>query len=109
MNNNNNITETTEVTKPSSEHLAMEILKQQSDKSRAEIRGRNAGIIGLTVAVIVISVGMAVINYKNDCDWRELFGSYDFVTQDGGGQNNINTGTQGDVTNNESESDAETE
>ena len=95
-NNENNVTE---ATKPSSEHLAMEILKQQSDKSRAEIRGRNAGIIGLTVAVIVISVGMAVINYRNDCDWRKLFSDYDFISQDGEGINSINDGHQGDLNN----------
>lgn len=107
-NNENNATETTEETKPTTEHLAMEILKQQSDKSRAEIRGRNAGIIGLTVAVIVISIGMALINYRNDCDWRELFGSYDYVSQDGDGYNNYNTGMQGDV-NNGSESEKKKE
>lgn len=88
-----------EIEKPTSEHLAMEILKQQSDKSKAEIHGRNIGIVALTAALIAISIGMAVINYKNDVDWRELFSSYDYMSQDGEGVNNINMGTQGDVTN----------
>lgn len=93
------------------EHYAMEILKQQSDKSKAEIRGRNVGIIALTVALVVVTITLAVnnhklsvINYQNDKEWRELFASYDYYTQDGGGYNNINTGTQGDV-NNGSESE----
>lgn len=90
MNENKN--EAKELT---TEHLAMEILKQEREKSRA----KNVGVVSLTVAVIVIAIGMAVINYRNDCDWRELFSSYDYVTQDGSGYNNINTGTQGDVNN----------
>lgn len=77
------------------EHLAMEILRQEQGKSKA----KDAGVISLTVAVIVIAIGMAVINYQNDKEWRELFASYDYYTQDGGGYNNINTGTQGDVNN----------
>jgi len=92
MQNNENVTE---VTKPTTEHIAMEILKHEQDKSKA----KNVGVISLTVAVIVIAIGMAVINYRNDCDWRELFGSYDYVSQDGEGFNNVNTGTQGDLNN----------
>lgn len=84
-----------EVKELTTEHLAMEVLKQEQDKSKA----KNVGVISLTVAVIVITLGMAIINYRNDCDWRELFGSYDYVSQDGSGYNNINTGTQGDVNN----------
>lgn len=39
------------------------------------------------------------VNKQNDREWRELFGSYDYVSQDGGGYNNLNTGNQGDVNN----------
>lgn len=39
------------------------------------------------------------VNRQNDREWRELFGSYDYVSQDGGGYNNLNTGNQGDVNN----------
>lgn len=39
------------------------------------------------------------INQQNEREWRELFGSYDYVSQDGGGYNNLNTGNQGDVNN----------
>lgn len=77
------------------EHLAMEVLKQEQEKSKA----KNVGVISLTVAVIVIAIGMAVINYRNDCDWRKMFNSYDFISQDGEGINSINDGTQGDLNN----------
>lgn len=85
----------TEVTKPTTEHIAMEILKHEQDKSKA----KNIGVISLTVAVIIIAIGMSVINYQNDRDWRELFNSYDFVSQDGEGINSINSGEQGDLNN----------
>lgn len=100
MHNNENVTE---VTKPTGEHIAMEILKHEQDKSKA----KNVGVISLTVAVIVIAIGMAVINYRNDCDWRELFGSYDYVSQDGEGINSINTGEQGDLNNGATSEDSE--
>lgn len=90
MNENKN-----EVKELTTEHLAMEVLKQEQEKSKA----KNAGVISLTVAVIVIAIGMAVINYKNDCDWRLLFSDYDFISQDGEGINSINDGTQGDLNN----------
>lgn len=86
------------------EHLAMEVLKQEQEKSKA----KNVGVISLTVAVIVIAIGMAVINYRNDCDWRRIFSGYDFITQDGSGYNNVNSGQQGDV-NNGSENNEEKE
>lgn len=89
MEQNNEVKELT------TEHLAMEILKQEQEKSKA----KNVGVISLTIAVIVIAIGMAVINYRNDCDWRKMFNSYDFISQDGEGYNNVNSGQQGDVSN----------
>lgn len=87
--------ENTKVTKPSGNELAMEILKHEQEKSKA----KNIGVVSLAVALIVVSIGMALINYKNDCDWRELFSDYDFISQDGSGYNNINGGEQGDINN----------
>lgn len=81
------------------EHLALEILKQEQEKSKA----KNVGIISLTVAVVIIAIGMAVINYQNDREWRELFDSYDFISQDGEGFNNVNSGTQGNLDNSSEE------
>lgn len=46
----------------------------------------------------VLALG-AFLYYKNDADWRELFNSYDFISQDGEGINNINSGEQGDLMN----------
>lgn len=86
MNDNEKIT---------TEHLAMEILKQEQEKSKA----KNVGIISLTVAVVIIAIGMALINYQNDREWRELFNSYDYISQDGEGFNNVNSGTQGNLDN----------
>lgn len=79
------------------EHLALEILKQEQAKSKA----KNVSIISLTVAVVIIAIGMAIINYQNDREWRELFNSYDYISQDGEGFNNVNSGTQGNLDNSE--------
>ncbi len=92
MNNNETSADTTKIT---TEHLALEILKQEQAKSKA----KNVGIISLTVAVVIIAIGMAIINYQNDKEWRSLFDSYDFISQDGEGFNNVNSGTQGNLDN----------
>lgn len=84
-----------EVKEMTTEHLAMEVLKQEREKSKA----KNIGVVSLTIAVIIIAIGMAVINYRNDCDWRKLFSEYDYISQDGGGINSINSGEQGDLLN----------
>lgn len=39
------------------------------------------------------------INQKNERDWKKLFSDYDFISQDGGGINNVNGGEQGDLNN----------
>lgn len=57
------------INKPQTKHLALEILEQEHRVSKA----KDLGVIGLTVAVIVIAIGLSIINYKNDCDWREFF------------------------------------
>lgn len=106
METNNNATETTEVTKPSSEHLAMEILKQEREKSTARNRGLFAGMVILAILTATIAITGVIErahlvdkNYQNDCDWRELFSSYDYITQDGDGINSANYGEQGDLNN----------
>lgn len=81
--------------KPNTEHLAFEILKNEQDKSKA----KDMGIIGLTIAIIVVTLGLSAINYKNDQEWRKLFSDYDFISQDGTGFNNVNSGEQGDLNN----------
>lgn len=81
--------------KLSTEHLALEVLKNEQDKSKA----KDMGIIGLTIAIIVVTLGLSTINYRNDQEWRKLFSEYDYISQDGSGINSINDGTQGDLNN----------
>lgn len=48
--------------------------------------------------MLIIAIGFAAF-FVNDERWRELFNSYDYITQDGGGINSINSGEQGDLLN----------
>lgn len=54
---------------------------------------------GLVIALAASSIIWAVLYYKNDKEWRNLFNSYDFISQDSEGMNNINSGVQGDLNN----------
>lgn len=63
---------------PKTQHLALEILGQEHRVSKA----KDIGIIGLTVALIVIAIGLSVINYKNDADWREFLENRINITQE---------------------------
>lgn len=99
-----NITEAEELT---TEHLAMEMLRDEQEKSKV----KNIGIIVLGMvtaasiaAMVVTTIYLSNMNYRNDKEWRDLFNSYDFIFQDGEGINNINPGNQGDLDNS---SDAE--
>lgn len=48
--------------------------------------------------MLIIAIGFVAF-FVNDERWRELFNSYDYITQDGGGINSINSGEQGDLLN----------
>lgn len=92
----------TESNRPETEHLAMEVLRHEHEKHKAKDLG--LWILGGITAIALIAgvierQNLVNANLQNDREWRELFASYDYVTQDGGGYNNVNTGTQGDVTN----------
>lgn len=100
MNENKEIKELT------TEHLAMEILKQEQEKSKKKNAGLLAGMIILAAVAMTASIAGAIershlvdVNYQNDCDWRKLFSDYDFISQDGEGINNVNGGEQGDLNN----------
>lgn len=91
---------------PTTEHLAMEILKQESDKHKARNRGLFAGMVILGIVTIAVAAfgwiersHLVDVNYQNDCEWRTLFSDYDFISQDGEGINSINDGMQGDLIN----------
>lgn len=75
--------------------LASEIIAGRERLSHA----KDIVIVGLFISVISIAIGMAAINYMNDRDWRELFASYDYVSQDGEGYNYYNADIEGDVNN----------
>lgn len=58
------------------EHFAMEVLKQEQEKSKAKnlgVVGLTVGFIGLAIATAAITIHLTNVNYKNDCDWRKLF------------------------------------
>lgn len=103
-----------EVTKPTSEHLAMEILKQSHEKNRALNKGLLIGMGMLAAVSIAVTISSTVerahlveVNYQNDCEWRALFESYDFISQDGDGINSANYGEQGDLNNGATSKDVE--
>lgn len=53
---------------------------------------------------LVIVMGLVIVhqmntNQRNNEKWIDLFQSYDYMSQDGEGVNNINMGAQGDVIN----------
>lgn len=101
MQNNEKVTEVKE--QATWDGLAMDIAK----RLKAAEKAKDLAIVVLGAAVIAIAISLSVINYRNDCDWRELFGSYDYVSQDGEGINSINTGEQGDLNNGTKSEDSE--
>lgn len=111
MQNKENVTENTI---PTSEHLALEVLKQEQKKNNARTGGLLVGMILLAAVAITVAIAGSVeraqlvkVNYQNDCDWRALFADYDFISQDGGGINNVNGGEQGDLNNGATSENAE--
>lgn len=83
--------EITEVTE-NKENFATEVFVEFKKQSRVA-----------TICLTILLVLFILLHYKNEYEWRKLLNSCDFVTQDGGGFNNINSGHQGDL-NNEPES-----
>lgn len=79
--------------------LAMEI----AGKLKAAERAKNIAIVTLGVAIVIITIWLTALNYRNDREWRELFSEYDYISQDGEGFNNVNTGTQGNLDNSSEE------
>lgn len=75
--------------------LAIEI----AARLKAAEKAKNVAIVTMGIAIVIITIWLTHINLQNDREWRELFDSYDFISQDGGGFNNINSGEQGDLNN----------
>lgn len=53
----------------------------------------------VAILLFSLSVGLAVALVGTNLYWIYQFNSYDYVSQDGEGVNNINTGEQGDLLN----------
>lgn len=81
------------------ENVEHQLASELISGSVRQAKAKDFAIWCLTVAIVIIGIGMSAINYKNDCDWRELFSSYDYVSQDGNGQNYYNADVGGDVLN----------
>lgn len=64
---------------PTWDSLAMDVAK----RLKAAEKAKDLAIVVLGVAIIAVAVSLSVINYRNDCEWRELFSTYDCVSQDG--------------------------
>lgn len=95
--------ETKELT---TEHLAMEVLKQEQRKSKALIFGLTAGLIISGISTVATTVcgkmereNLVQTNYQNDCEWRKLFSEYDYISQDGNEENYYNSNVSGEVNN----------
>lgn len=89
-----------EIEKKHAEMLSRETLASEVISWSNKIAKAKDFAIGCLVAgIVIIGIGMAVINYCNDRDWRELFSSYDYVSQDGEGYNYYNSDIGGNVNN----------
>ncbi len=49
--------------------------------SRRESKAKSFAIICLATAIIIISIGSTVVNYRNDREWRELITSYNYASE----------------------------
>lgn len=69
---------------------------------KAARRGYIFAAVAFTTMFIIMGALLAHqmnINQRNNEKWIELFESYDYMSQDGEGVNNINMGAQGDIVN----------
>ncbi len=100
------MSENKEAKELATEHLAMEVLKQEQRKSKALIFGLTAGLVISGISTVTTTVcgkmereNLVQTNYQNDCEWRKLFSEYDYISQDGNGENYYNSNVSGEVNN----------
>lgn len=100
------MSENKETKELATEHLAMEVLKQEQRKSKALIFGLTAGLVISGISTVTTTVcgkmereNLVQTNYQNDCEWRKLFSEYDYISQDGNGENYYNSNVSGEVNN----------
>ena len=96
--------------KLNNESLQNEVEKKEPNTATAVIyhvqkaarRGYIFAAVAFTTMFIIMGALLAHqmnINQRNNEKWIELFESYDYMSQDGEGVNNINMGAQGDIVN----------
>lgn len=102
QSNKNVVEEERRTENPFAETLAMELMRNERGKHMAKNLGLwlMFSISAFLVAALVYSyTHFSNKFYQNDKEWRELFGSYDYVSQDGNGQNYYNSDIGGNVNN----------
>lgn len=96
--------------KLNNESLQNEVEEKEPNTATAVLyhvqKAAKRGYIFVAVAYVALVIVMGLIivhkentNQRNNERWIELFQSYDYMSQDGEGVNNINMGAQGDIVN----------
>lgn len=89
MNTNNEVRENI------ADNFTMELFHEFKGQQKGRTIISATAIIGL---VIVILVGIHA-HQQSEKEWKDLFSSYDYVSQDGNGQNYYNADIVGDINN----------
>ena len=77
------------------QRTATEMILDEQKHSRA----KNLGMVCITVLATVSVVGLLTVNHLNVREFVGFLSEYDFVTQDGKGQNYYNSDVGGNVVN----------
>ena len=77
------------------QQTATEMILDEQKRSKA----KNMGLVCITVVATVAIVGLLLVNHMNVREFVGFLSEYDFVTQDGEGQNYYNSDIGGDVVN----------
>lgn len=75
--------------------IAERLLESNDSLARSAIEQANRNVKKWFIIAII---SIAALVATNSC-WLYVFQSYEYVSQDGNGVNNINSGTQGDLLN----------
>lgn len=101
--------------------LASEIIQDLKKQSKSKDLGMcliTISLGGIIAGLIAANITHTKVFYQNDSEWRktvqeindgwiDYLNQYDFISQDGEGINNINTGEQGDLNNGSKSKDSE--
>lgn len=84
-----------ELKKDTADNFTMELLREFKAQQKGRTIISAISIIGLVIVVLFC----ITFHYKSEQGWQELFGSYDYVSQDGEGYNYYNSDIGGNVNN----------